>query len=59
MILSYKQKRLVYLLPRLTLKRDRFDAKNAAYSPTLERSIPWIETKSGYTKEVAILVNSS
>jgi len=47
------------LQPKLTLKKGRFAAENASYSPTLERSIPWIETKSGYTKEVALLVNSS
>jgi len=37
---------------------DRFAAESAAYPPTLE-SILWIVAKSGYTKEVAPMMNLS
>jgi len=37
---------------------DRFAAESAAYHPTLE-SLLWIVAKSGYTKEVAPLMNLS
>jgi hypothetical protein len=37
---------------------DRFAAESAAYPPTLER-ILWIVAKSGFTKEVAPLMNLS
>ena len=37
---------------------DRFAAESAAYPPTLE-SLLWIVAKSGYTKEVAPMMNLS
>ena len=55
-LLQEEEKRLI--AAKTKAWNDRFAAENAAYPPTLE-SILWIVAKSGFTREVAPLMNLS